>query len=55
VEAAKKLLESSRKSVAQAMNAVGYSDMRAFREVFKKITGLSPLEYRNKYNKELVA
>jgi YesN/AraC family two-component response regulator len=33
---------------------VGYSDVKAFRTVFKKITGLSPLEYRNKYNREAV-
>nr|WP_315824458.1 hypothetical protein [Paraflavitalea speifideiaquila] len=26
--------------------------MKAFREVFRKITGVSPLAYRSKYNKE---
>jgi YesN/AraC family two-component response regulator len=31
---------------------VGYSDTKAFRTVFKKITGLTPVEYRNKYNKQ---
>jgi YesN/AraC family two-component response regulator len=36
------------------MYDVGYSDVKAFREVFRKITGISPLEYRNKYNKEAV-
>ena len=36
------------------MNEVGYSDDKAFREVFKKITGLSPLDYRAKFNKETV-
>jgi len=34
------------------MYEVGYSDVKAFREVFRKITGMSPLEYRGKYNKE---
>jgi len=34
------------------MNEVGYSDLKAFRDVFRKITGLSPLEYRTRYNKE---
>jgi YesN/AraC family two-component response regulator len=34
------------------MYDVGYSDVKAFREVFRKITGISPLEYRSKYNKE---
>jgi YesN/AraC family two-component response regulator len=36
------------------MNEVGYSDDKAFREVFKKITGLSPLDYRAKYSTEVV-
>jgi len=36
------------------MNDVGYSDDKAFREVFKKIAGLSPLDYRAKYNKGAV-
>ncbi|OOQ57235.1 GlxA family transcriptional regulator [Mucilaginibacter pedocola] len=51
IEAAKKHLESSRKNVNEVMYDVGYSDTKAFRTVFKKITGLSPIEYRNKYNK----
>ncbi|WP_317132434.1 AraC family transcriptional regulator [Mucilaginibacter metallidurans] len=34
------------------MYDVGYTDAKAFRTVFKKITGLSPIDYRNKYNKE---
>lgn len=54
VEAAKRTLEKGRKSIFEVMNEVGYSDDKAFREVFKKITGLSPLEYRARYNKEAV-
>lgn len=53
VEAAKKLFETSRRTVSEVMYEVGYNDMQAFREVFKKLTGLSPLDYRNKYNKEM--
>ncbi|HVI45072.1 MAG TPA: helix-turn-helix domain-containing protein [Chitinophaga sp.] len=53
VEAAKKELERGRKTVYEVMSEVGYSDDKAFREVFKRITGLSPLDYRNKYNREL--
>jgi transcriptional regulator GlxA family with amidase domain len=55
VESAKKQLEISRKTIQEVMIDVGYSDLKAFREVFRKITGLSPLEYRSKYNKEAVA
>ena len=52
VESAKKALETSRKTISEVMYEVGYSDIKAFREVFRKITGISPLEYRSKYNKE---
>lgn len=51
IEAAKKSLETSQKNVSEVMYDVGYSDGRAFRTIFKRITGLSPIEYRNKYNK----
>ncbi|MEH6308799.1 helix-turn-helix domain-containing protein [Olivibacter sp. CPCC 100613] len=54
MEAAKKELETSRKTVSELMYEIGYSDTKAFRSTFKKITGLSPIEYRNKYNKESV-
>lgn len=51
VEAAKKELEKGRKSIFEIMSDVGYADDKAFREVFKKVTGLSPMDYRNKYTK----
>ncbi|GAA3936758.1 helix-turn-helix domain-containing protein [Chitinophaga oryziterrae] len=51
VEVAKSNLEKGRKSVFEIMDEVGYADDKSFREVFKKISGLSPLEYRAKYNK----
>jgi len=54
IEAAKKAFETSRKTINEVMYDVGYSDVKAFREVFRKITGMSPLEYRNKYNKDAV-
>ncbi|MEQ9166395.1 MAG: helix-turn-helix domain-containing protein [Fulvivirga sp.] len=51
IEAAKRSFESSRKNISEVMYDVGYTDSKAFRMVFKKITGLTPAEYRNKYNK----
>lgn len=54
VESAKKALETSRKTVNEVMYEVGYSDVKAFREVFRKITGMSPVAYKGKYNKEAV-
>ncbi|MBA3649270.1 MAG: helix-turn-helix domain-containing protein [Chitinophagales bacterium] len=54
IESAKKAFETSRKTVNEVMYEVGYSDVKAFREVFRKFTGMSPLEYRSKYNREAV-
>jgi len=53
VETAKKAFETNRKTVNEVMYEVGYSDTKAFREVFRKITGMSPLEYKGKYYKEM--
>jgi transcriptional regulator GlxA family with amidase domain len=53
-EWAKKAFENTRKTINEVMYEVGYSDLKAFREVFRKITGMSPLEYKHKYNKEAV-
>ena len=54
IEAAKRSFESSRKNVSEVMFDVGYSDMKAFRDVFKRVTGITPIEYRNKYSKVAV-
>ena len=51
IETAKRFFESSRKNINEVMYDVGYTDTKAFRTIFKKITGLTPIEYRNKYNK----
>ncbi|MDF2189642.1 helix-turn-helix domain-containing protein [Paraflavitalea sp. CAU 1676] len=55
IEAAKMSLESSRENVNEVMYKVGYSDTKAFRTTFKKLTGLSPIQYRNKYNRPALA
>lgn len=54
VESAKKSLEISRKTVSEIMYEVGYSDQKAFREVFRRFTGMSPVEYKGRYNKDLL-
>lgn len=51
IEAAKRNFEATRKNVNEVMYDVGYTDTKSFRGVFKKITGLTPIEYRNKYSK----
>lgn len=55
IEAAKMSLELSRDNVNEVMYKVGYNDTKAFRTTFKKITGLSPIQYRSKYNKAVMA
>ena len=55
IEAAKKSFETNRKNISEVMFDVGYTDTKAFRDVFKKITGMTPIDYRNKYNKEAMA
>jgi transcriptional regulator GlxA family with amidase domain len=51
VELAKRRLETGGKTVSEIMNEVGYSDDGAFRSLFKKITGLAPVEYRKKFGR----
>jgi len=51
IEAAKKSLETSRKNVAEVMYEAGYSDTKAFRAVFRKFAGMSPLDYKSRYNR----
>jgi transcriptional regulator GlxA family with amidase domain len=55
IEAAKQTLERNRENVNEAMYKAGYNDIKAFRTTFKKLTGLSPLEYRNKYSRREMA
>lgn len=51
VEAAKKALEKGGESVLSLMYDVGYNDAKTFREIFKRFTGLTPLDYRRKYSR----
>lgn len=53
IEAAKKRLESTTSPISQVMYDNGYNDDKAFRKTFRKYSGLSPKEYRNKYNREM--
>ncbi len=53
IEAAKKALEKGSQNINLLMYDAGYNDIKTFREVFKKITGLTPQDYRRKYNREV--
>lgn len=51
MEAAKRGLESGRKNINEIMYGVGYTDVKAFRTIFKKVAGITPLEYRSKFSR----
>jgi len=55
IEAAKMSFETTSDNVNEVMYSVGYADTKAFRALFKKITGLSPVAYRDKYRKMVQA
>lgn len=52
IEMAKKDLELGVENVNEVMYKVGYQDEKAFREGFRRVTGLSPMAYKNRYRRE---
>jgi transcriptional regulator GlxA family with amidase domain len=55
VEAAKQRLENSSQSIQNLMYDIGYNDVKTFREIFKRQTGLTPQDYRKRYGRDQVA
>ncbi|WP_153798001.1 GlxA family transcriptional regulator [Foetidibacter luteolus] len=53
IESAKKALESNTENISSLMYDAGYNDIKTFRKIFKRITGLTPQDYRNKYSRVL--
>ncbi len=49
IEASKKLLEQSNRQMTDVINHTGYNDPKAFRKVFRKIVGMTPSDYREKF------
>ncbi len=49
IEAAKHGLETSKKTIAVISRESGYEDVRFFRQLFKRFTGLAPSDYRVKF------
>jgi transcriptional regulator GlxA family with amidase domain len=49
VAAAKRLLESDRRSMQEISDAVGYQDAVFFRKIFQRHTGVSPSAYRQQF------
>lgn len=49
INAARHLLENDLKSIQEVCRAVGYDDLAFFRRLFKRYTGTSPREYRDRF------
>lgn len=54
VEAAKKALETGEANIADVTYSIGYNDLKTFRTLFKKVTGFTPVDYRNRYKSSLI-
>lgn len=52
IEVAKKEIETGRKTITEIMYELDYADKRTFKDLFIKITGLTPMEYKKKYARE---
>jgi transcriptional regulator GlxA family with amidase domain len=52
VEQAKRILESRQIPIQQLANEVGYEDSASFAKLFKKQTGLTPVQYRTKFHRD---
>jgi len=53
IESAKKAFEMNEHDTIDIMSNTGYKDMKSFRTMFKRITGLSPQDYRKKYGRSI--
>lgn len=51
IEVAKRLLESKRLSIDAVSERVGYIDISSFRQLFKRVTGVSPGDYRRRFSR----
>jgi transcriptional regulator GlxA family with amidase domain len=49
IEASKKMLEQSNRQMTDVIYNTGYNDPKAFRKVFRKIVGMTPSDYREKF------
>lgn len=47
---AKRMLKEDGRSILEISEAVGYSDNKYFRKLFKKVTGMKPSDYRKLYS-----
>ncbi len=49
IESAKKRLETTQENIGEITLRIGYEDVNSFRRLFRRVTGMSPRSYRDKY------
>jgi transcriptional regulator GlxA family with amidase domain len=49
IERAKRDLEQTDHSISEIIDQTGYTDPKSFRKVFRKLVGVTPLEYRRRF------
>jgi len=54
METAKFILSDTNKNIGEISAQLGFSDSHNFMKAFKKVTGLTPSEYRNAYAKRML-
>ena len=55
IDCAKALMETDYKSVQQVCYEIGYEDIPFFRRIFKRYTGFTPSEYKQRYGRQATA
>ena len=50
IELAREMLLTTDKTIVQISNEVGFANPDYFSKVFKKVTGLTPKEYKSKFD-----
>jgi transcriptional regulator GlxA family with amidase domain len=51
ISRAREILEFSRTGIEEIASRVGYNDVEAFRRTFRKISGLTPSDYRWRFSR----
>lgn len=49
MESAKKAIETDILDLTEIVHQTGYKDMKTFRSIFKRFTGLAPIQYKKKF------
>lgn len=51
IETAKRKLEAGQQNISEIVYDLGYNDVKAFRNIFRKYTGFPPAKYKERYSR----